>query len=100
VSGNLYTPSAEGALDATTGANQAAALYPPYGARLPAFHQLDVRVDKTWTYPRWKLTFYADVQNVYISKNPEGVTYNYNFTQSGYVNGLPILPSLGLRGEF
>ncbi len=100
VSGNLFTTDTQGAFDATTGANLAAPTYPPYGKRLPPFHQLDLRVDKTWTYASWKLTFYIDIQNVYIHQSPEGVAYNYNYTQSGYIGGLPILPSLGLRGEF
>lgn len=36
--------------------------------RLPSFHQLDLRVDKGWFFPRWSLTVYADVQNVYNYK--------------------------------
>jgi TonB family protein len=100
VSGGLYTPSRDGAVDATAGANEAALDSPPYGARVPPFHQLDIRADKTWTFEDWKLTFYADVQNVYDYQSPEGISYNYNYTQSAYVRGLPILPSLGLRGEF
>lgn len=98
-SGDLYTPNDYGAYDATVGSQQAVAAVPPYGTRLPLFQQLDVRVDKVWTFTHWKLTAYADVQNVYNAKNPLGVEYNYNFTQSGTVNGLPILPSIGLRGE-
>src|SRR6185295_10291367 len=89
-SGSLYTPEREGAVDATAGVNQSAPDSPPFGARLPPFHQLDVRVDKTWTFASWKLTFYADVQNVYYRKSPEGISYNYNYTQSTYVSGLPI----------
>ena len=63
------------------------------------FHQLDLRVDKTWTFPAWKLTTYLDVQNAYNRANPEAVLYNYNFTQTRYQAGLPIIPSLGVRGE-
>lgn len=99
VSGGLYTPEREGVLDATAGVNQSAADSPPWATRLPAFHQLDVRLDKTWAFETWKLTFYADVQNAYFRQNPEGISYNYNFTRSTFVNGLPILPSLGIRGE-
>ncbi|MDI1479218.1 TonB family protein [Polyangium sp. y55x31] len=99
VSGNPYTPTTRGAYDATTGSFQAATASPPYGARLPLFHQLDVRFDKTWTFDSWKLSAYIDIQNVYNHQNPEGITYNYDYTQSSYVSGLPILPSLGLRGE-
>lgn len=33
--------------------------------REPAYHQLDVRVDKIWYFARWRIGFYIDVQNVY-----------------------------------
>ncbi len=99
VSGNMYTPTTEGAYDATAGSQLGVAAYPPYGSRLPLFRQLDLRVDKTWTFKAWKLGFYADIQNVTNAQNAEAVNYNYNYTQSAYVTGLPILPSLGVRGE-
>jgi TonB family protein len=98
-SGDLYTPTNYGAYDATVGSQLGVAAFPPYTSRLPLFQQLDLRVDKTWTFSHWKLTTYLDVQNVYNAKNPLGTSYNYNYTQSTNVNGLPILPSIGLRGE-
>ena len=64
------------------------------------FHQLDLRVDKQWRYSSWTLRTYLDVQNVYNRSNPEGVTYNYNYSQSQVQGFLPIIPSLGIRGEF
>ena len=100
VSGSLYTPRAYGFTDENAGANLALQSYPPLGERLPMFHQLDIRLDKTWTFTSWKLGFYADIQNVYNRANAEGVSNNYNNTQRTYASGLPILPSLGLRGEF
>jgi hypothetical protein len=36
--------------------------------RLKAFHQLDIRVDKSFFFDRWTLMLYADVQNVYNFK--------------------------------
>jgi hypothetical protein len=33
--------------------------------RLRAFHQLDVRVDKSYFFDRWSLIFYVDIQNLY-----------------------------------
>ncbi len=36
--------------------------------RLPAFHQLDLRVDKTWFFRRWTLALYLDIQNLYDYK--------------------------------
>ncbi|MEI7525901.1 MAG: TonB-dependent receptor [Mariniphaga sp.] len=37
-------------------------------ARLNAFHQLDLRVDKSWYYNKWSLMLYFDVQNAYNFK--------------------------------
>ena len=36
--------------------------------RLPAFAQLDVRVDKVFYFKRWMLGFYVDIQNITGSK--------------------------------
>ena len=69
-------------------------------ARLPTFHQLDVRVDKKFIFDSWMLNLYLDVQNAYNRGNPEGVQYNYDATLSQYATGLPIIPSFGIRGEF
>jgi TonB family protein len=100
VSGNLYTPSTYGFFDESLGAQLGGVAYPPYGQRLPTFHQLDMRVDKTWKFRTWKLGAYLDAQNVYNQQNVEGVSYNYNYTRTSYVTGLPFLPSFGLRAEF
>jgi TonB family protein len=100
VSGNVYTPSSYGFYDESVGAQLPTTAYPPYGARLPLFHQLDMRVDKTWKFRTWKLGAYLDAQNVYNHGNVEGSSYNFNFTRMTYVQGLPFLPSFGLRAEF
>ena len=68
--------------------------------RLPGFHQLDVRIDKKIVFDSWLLNLYLDVQNTYNHGNPENIQYNYDATQSTYATGLPIIPSLGVRGEF
>jgi TonB family protein len=69
-------------------------------SRLPAFFQLDLRVDKKWTFQTWTLGAYLDVQNVTNRKNVVQVTYNHDYTLSGYLTGLPIFPSFGLRAEY
>ncbi|WP_075348845.1 TonB-dependent receptor [Algoriphagus marinus] len=33
--------------------------------RLPAFHQLDLRIDKKYFFENWNLNWYVDIQNVY-----------------------------------
>ncbi len=65
-----------------------------------SFHQLDVRLDKRWIYDAWTLTAYLDIQNVYNRENPTGIEFNYNFRESKAQRGLPLLPIIGLRGEF
>lgn len=72
----------------------------PFSGRDAAFHRLDVRLDKTWTFTDWKLGAYLDVQNAYFRNNPEGRSYNYNYARSSAVTGPPFLPVIGLRGEF
>ncbi len=67
---------------------------------LLAFFALDIRVDKKWIYDTWILSAYLDIQNLTNHKNPETITYSYNYLQSATVNGLPILPTLGVQGEF
>lgn len=97
--GTLYTPCEGGVLNAAAGA-YACRSGDPLSERLPAFHQLDVRVDKKWTFDAWNLTAYVDLQNVYNRSNPDGMDYNYNYAQSTTRAGLPILPNVGVRGEF
>jgi TonB family protein len=68
--------------------------------RLPAFHQLDIRVDKNFVFERWSLNVYLDLTNAYNNPAKEGVLYNYNYTESAYLKGLPLLPVLGAKGSF
>jgi len=68
--------------------------------RLPLFHQLDIRLDKKFVFKKWILSIYLDVQNVYNYQASEFTIYNFNYTQSGYLTGLPIIPSIGIKGAF
>jgi hypothetical protein len=100
VTGPLYTPNVGGVSDFDAGAYQPIPSFPQYTARLPAFYQLDVRIDKEWHYTDWTLGVYLDVQNATNRQNPEAVQYNYNYSQSSSVAFLPIIPNLGVRGQF
>lgn len=99
VSGTPTTPIVGAVYDASRDEYQ-----PTYGrvnsSRTGIFHQLDLRVDKRWIYDSWMLTAYLDLQNVYNRDNPVGVAHNYNFRESRPQSGLPLLPIIGLRGEF
>lgn len=100
VSGNLRTPQTYGFYDANVGAYIPSQAFPPFGTRNPMFHQVDIRVDKTWVLGEGvKLSAYLDIWNAYNQGNVEGVSYNYNSTQSTYATGIPFLPSFGMRLE-
>lgn len=99
VTGNPYTPCTGGVLNAAAGSYDCIQGV-PNSRRIPSFNQLDVRVDKTWTFDSYKITAYLDVQNIYNRSNAEGVSYNYRYTKPEWQTGLPIIPSLGVRGEF
>lgn len=68
--------------------------------RLPVFHRLDLRVDKTWRFDSWLLGAYIDVQNVYNQMNPESRRYSFDYTIQTDGVGLPILPTLGVKATF
>lgn len=86
--------------------------------RLPAFHQLDVRVDKSFFFRKWSLMLYADIQNIYNYKalgpddlvpqeNPDG-SYRKDPEREGYYLmrniknelGGTVLPSVGIIVDF
>ena len=98
VSGNPRTPVVGNVYDANRD------FYTPiYGAvnsaRDPLFHQLSVRIERGWKFQTWQLAAYLDVQNAYNHRSQEGLQYSYDYLHSQPVAGLPILPTLGVRGE-
>jgi TonB family protein len=70
------------------------------GGRVPDFFQLDVRLDKRWTWRTWILSAYLEAQNVTNRKNPEDVAYNHDYSEQGWMTGLPFFPSFGIRAEY
>jgi TonB family protein len=102
VSGNTYTPVLNGipALYAADAGSYTPLQGKPFSKRLPLFHQLDLRVEKNWQFQDWRLMTYLDVWNAYNNAAVEDIQYNFNFTKSAPQTGLPIIPSMGVRGEF
>ena len=99
VSGNPMTPVVGSVYNASADRYD-----PVYGGvntdRNAPFHQLDLRVDKRWIYQKWILNAYLDIQNVYNRANPEGLEYNFDFSESSVQQGLPLITIFGLRAEF
>jgi hypothetical protein len=77
---------------------------PTYGSinsqRNPANHQLDLRVDRFFQFDGWKLAAYLDVANVYMNAPVVDRDYSYDYSEREETTGIPILPSIGVRGEF
>ena len=67
--------------------------------RQDPYHQLDLRIDKKFKFKKrgW-ISLSLEVINLYYAKNPEGIRYNYDYTQSAFVTGMPIFTSIGLQG--
>lgn len=61
------------------------------------FHEVDIRVDKTWSFTELDLTGYLDLINIENAYNPEFLQWDYRYRDFAFVRGLPILPSLGLQ---
>lgn len=98
VSGNPSTPILGAAYDVN------ADVYLPYSGRPnsvrdPAFHQLDVRGQKTFRIGEGSLAIYLDVQNVYNAPNPRGYSYSYDYQQREPAASSFLFPNLGLRGQ-
>jgi hypothetical protein len=99
VSGAPETPMLEGAYDAEQGMD-VCRTGPTNSIRKPTFHQLDIRVDRTWTFKAWQLGLYADLNNIYNAQNPEGTIYDYRCRTSIPIRGVPFYPILGIKGTF
>jgi TonB family protein len=99
VSGNPYTPITDAIPDASTG-SYIPIEGPINSARMPAFHQLDLRVDKSWVYRRVRVTSYLDILNVYNAQNVELYNFSYDYRVKRPVYSLPTAPSIGLKVEW
>ncbi len=99
VTGNPYTPISGATFDADND------VYIPsrgriYSQRFDSFNQLDIRIDRKYIFDEWILTAYLDILNIYNSRNSQNFEYSYDYTEKKKVRGLPILPTIGLKGEF
>lgn len=71
---------------------------------LPAYQRLDIRMDKSWAFARWKMTLHAEGLNMTNHNNPRLIGSVFDVTQNRFVplleKGFPILPTTGLTFEF
>lgn len=97
--GNPYTPIEGGTLR-----DDGKTYTPNQGAinshRLPAYHRLDLRIERHRLYNTWKMNMYLEVINAYNQKNIAGYEYNANYTTRKNIYQLPIVPFVGVEMEF
>jgi hypothetical protein len=67
--------------------------------RVVPHHQVDIRIDRSWKIGSASLSAFLDVQNVYLNQSTVGYGYNFDYSERYAFTALPIIPSLGLRGE-
>lgn len=97
-SGQPYTPVMSSVYD-----SDADYYIPVFGEvnteRVQGHHQLDLRVERTWNIGRVALSAFLDVQNVYLNASTVGYGYSFDYSERFAFESIPILPSIGLRGE-
>lgn len=68
--------------------------------RLPDYHRLDLRVQYSRTYRHLDVMYYLDIINVYANKNVQYYTYNADYSQRYDEEGMPLIPSFGVKLRF
>ncbi|MDB4953622.1 MAG: TonB-dependent receptor [Myxococcales bacterium] len=76
---------------------------PIFGAvnsdRTPIHNQLDLRLDRYWKWGPVQMSYFLDVQNVYLNDSVIAYFYSYDYSQRAAFKSLPIIPSMGFRGR-
>jgi hypothetical protein len=73
---------------------------PTNSARLPDYHKVDLRAAYTWLLRGWSLSLTAEVWIVPRSSAQLYPTWNYDYTEQGWVIGPTLLPLVGARAKF
>lgn len=78
---------------------------PQFGARnstrLPDFFQLDLRLGRAWGLEgAGSVAAYLEVTNATGRENVEEFVYSADYTQRGSIQGLPLLPVVGVQWDF
>lgn len=102
-SGQLVTPVV-GAVDANDPENPG--LFNPIYAelnskRLPDYHRLDIRADRSFKYDDWQVDLYFEILNLYGQENIVGYDYkNADYSERENKTDLPTIPAVGIKAIF
>ena len=95
-SGSPYSPIASATEDTPK--------KPIYGllnsGRLPNYHRLDLRAERSIDHDTWVMSYYFELINAYNRKNVAGYHYNADYSVRTPVYQLPLIPSFGVQVEF
>jgi hypothetical protein len=72
-------------------------------SRLPGYERWDLRLNKSFVHPRWKMTLYGELLNTLNHKNLRYLGIVGDYTNLGLANlasSLPRLPVVGISVEF
>jgi hypothetical protein len=98
-SGAPYTP-----IYGTSGTFPDSRPMPVYGAvnsgTLPAYHRLDLRLDRNYVYNTWKLNTYFELNNAYQRQNVVGYSYDPTYTKKTAITTFVIPFNFGVQAEF
>ena len=98
-SGLPYTDLVDGLYDATSD-TWIPVPGPENGARYPFYQRVDVHASHKWVFRRWEMALSGDVWIVPKSSAQLYPTWNYDYTQQGWVVGPTLFPVLGLNVKF
>ena len=93
-SGTPYTPVVGSTFDAANDVYLPRLGRPDERAQ-PGVHSHRCASAKDWTFSRWSLAVYLDLQNMLNAENREGFTYSYDYRRREAIRGLPILARFG-----
>ena len=75
-----------------------------YDQRYPAYHRIDINLNRTFTFQSWKLRTSIGVINLYNRRNVRSYIYDWNGPEQGLTRTketwFPRLPSFTLSAEF
>ena len=98
-SGQLVTPVVGTTNETTTdGVDYVSPVYGDLNSRrLPSYHKLDARLDRTYQYTSWKMDLYIEALNLYNRANVTDYEYNGDYTERENVTDLPLIVSFGIK---
>lgn len=107
-SGWPYTASTFERVDLPNGQIFVREIYGPLNAeRFPAYHRMDVRINRYFDISKGRLSFFLELRNLYNRKNVRLYDYDLFLRNDGRLivervqeHWLPLLPSIGLSWDF